>query len=193
MKPTFFPSAAALRRWLHAHHATAAELWVGFYRKASRKNGILYRDALDEALCFGWIDDVRKRLDDEAYVQRFSPRKPKSYWSQVNTARAEALIRQGRMAPAGKRAFESRDTRETARRSVERAAARFDAGQERRFRREISAWTFFQSQPPSYRKVCTFWVVSARKEETRTRRLDTLIAACAAGRKIDLLAPNRTT
>jgi uncharacterized protein YdeI (YjbR/CyaY-like superfamily) len=180
----FFQSPGQFRRWLAKNHASQTELWLGMYKKASGKRGITYREALDEALCFGWIDGVRKSLDDDSFVQRFTPRKAKSYWSAVNTKRAKELIADKRMAPAGLMAFEARDTTLTAKYSFEREAAQFDAAQLKRFKADRQAWSFFEAQPPGYRKLMAFRVVSARKPETRARRLDELIAASAAGRRI---------
>lgn len=180
----FFASTAQLRRWLSKHHATEKELWIGFYKKASKKHAISYKEALDEALCFGWIDGVRKRLNEESYVQRFSPRKARSYWSVVNTRRAKELIDEKRMAPPGLKAFEARDPSATARYSFERTEAVFDAAQLRQFKGNKAAWTFFEAQPPSYRRLSAFFVVSAKKPETRMQRLEKLIAASARGRRL---------
>jgi uncharacterized protein YdeI (YjbR/CyaY-like superfamily) len=184
VRPTFFKTASEFRRWLEKHHASATELWMGFYRKASGKAAITYHEALDEALCFGWIDGVRRRLDDEAYVQRFTPRTARSYWSAVNIRRVEGLIAAGRMHPAGLAAFERRDAAKAERYSFERKNAAFDAALEKKFRANRKAWAFFESQPPGYRRVATHWVASAKKEETRQRRLETLIKESAAGRRL---------
>lgn len=180
----FFKSQADFRKWLAKNHAARSELWLGMYKKASGKGGITYKEALDEALCFGWIDGVRKSLNDEAFVQRFTPRKAKSYWSAVNTRRAKELIKEKRMAAPGLKAFEARDPAATARHSFEREAPEFDRDQLRRFKRQQEAWRFFETQPPSYRRLLTFWVVSAKKAETRAQRLEKLIAASAAGRRV---------
>jgi uncharacterized protein YdeI (YjbR/CyaY-like superfamily) len=184
MKPTFFKTAAALRRWFERHGGSEDELWIAMYRKASGKAGITYKEALDEALCFGWIDGVRKRLDDEAFVQRFSPRKSKSYWSVVNTKRANELIAAGRMHASGRAAFERRDAKADARYSFERAHATLNAAETARFRANAAAWRYFEAQAPSYRRTITHWVTSAKRAGTRERRLETLIAECAAGRRI---------
>jgi uncharacterized protein YdeI (YjbR/CyaY-like superfamily) len=182
--PTFFRTPAQFRRWLEKNHAAARELWVGFYKVASGKGGLTYKEALDEALCLGWIDGVRKTLDAEAFVQRFTPRTAKSYWSAVNIARAKELQKAGRMHAAGKAAFARRDKTPPARYSFERAEAAFDAPLAKQFRANPAAWAFFQAEAPWYRRVVTHWVTSAKKPETRQRRLDTLIADCAAGRRI---------
>ena len=193
MTPTFFTSRQKFRAWLAKHHSSEAELWIGFYRKASGRGGITYDEALEESLCFGWIDGVRKRLDDEAYVQRFTPRRAGSYWSAVNVKRANELIARKRMTAAGRRAFERRDTAATAKYSFERAAPSFTAAHLKVFRSHRAAWEFFQSQPPGYRRLMTFWVVSAKKDETRTKRLTALMETSAAARRIPLLGSNKPT
>jgi uncharacterized protein YdeI (YjbR/CyaY-like superfamily) len=180
----FFKSQAEFRKWLAKNHSSRPELWLGMYKKASGKGGITYKEALDEALCFGWIDGVRKSLNDEAFVQRFTPRKAKSYWSAVNTRRAKELIKEKRMAAAGLKAFQARDPNATARYSFEREAPEFDREQLRAFKAHTKAWAFFESQPPSYRRLSTFWIVSAKKPETRAQRLDRLIATSAAGKRL---------
>ncbi|HVL70038.1 MAG TPA: YdeI/OmpD-associated family protein [Vicinamibacterales bacterium] len=185
--PRFFRAAAELRRWLERHHDREPELWVGFYRKDSGRGGLTYSEALDEALCFGWIDGVRKRFDEESYVQRFTPRQAKSYWSAVNTKRVEELKKAGRMHPAGLAAFERRDKGAPARYSFERAAAALGAEHERRFRTDAKAWAYFEAQAPWYRRVAVHWVTSAKRPETRERRLETLIRDSAAGRRISLV------
>ena len=184
----FFKDAAAFRKWLQKHHASRSELWVGFYKKASGKKGISYKEAVDEALCFGWIDGVKKRVNDEGYTHRFTPRTAKSYWSGVNTARAKELIAAGRMDPAGLAVFEKRDRSATARYSFERARPSFTAGQLETFKANRRAWEFFSAQPPSYRRLATFYVVSAKRDETRARRLARLMKDSAAGRRIGMLA-----
>ena len=184
VKPTFFESAAHFRRWLAKNHDSQSELWLGMYKKASGMGGITYKDALDEALCFGWIDGVRQSLNDEAFVQRFTPRKAKSYWSAVNTKRANELIKEKRMAAPGLKAFEARDRALTARYSFEREAPQFEPSQVKRFRAHKTAWTFFEAQPPGYRRLMTFYVTSAKKEQTRAARLEKVIASSAAGRRL---------
>ena len=184
MKPAFFNSAADFRGWLDKHHASAPELQVGFYRKESGR-GITYPEALDEALSFGWIDGVRKRIDAEAYMIRFTPRKPKSAWSMVNIQRARVLISQGQMQPSGLHAFGERDERETPQ------CSGFDPALDATLRANQKAASFFDVQPSGYRKTVTLWVMSAKKEETRARRLAHLIERSASGSRIDLLNPNR--
>jgi len=184
MTPRYFASAAAFRRWLATHHATERELWVGFYRKASGKGGITYPQAVDEALCFGWIDGVKKRVDEVSYVHRFSPRKSDSYWSAVNTRRFGQLLEGGVVAPPGVEAFERRDRTKTEKYSFERKNAAFDAAAERAFKANAKAWTFFRAQPPGYQRLATFYVMSARQEPTRLRRLAVLVGKSAKGERL---------
>ncbi len=184
MKPRFFKNTAAFRAWLENHHASETEVWLGFYKAASGKGGISYKEFVDEALCFGWIDGVRKSLDAESYVQRFTPRTAKSYWSAVNTKRAHELIAAGRMHPSGQAVFDRRDAGATARYSFERETAELPAADLARFRKNRKAWEYFESEAAWYRRVAVHWVVSAKRQETRDRRLVTLIASSAEGRRI---------
>lgn len=184
MKIVYFPSAADFRRWLEAGHATCGELWVGLYKKSSGKLSITYSEAVDEALCFGWIDGVRRSVDGDAYAVRFTPRKPKSQWSAVNIKRVTGLSADGRMRPAGLRAFEGAAGQERKYSFEQQRKSRLSPGDQRRFRSNQKAWDYFQAQPPWYRRTATFWVVSAKKEETRQRRLDTLIADSESGKSI---------
>jgi uncharacterized protein YdeI (YjbR/CyaY-like superfamily) len=189
--PTFFDTPAAFRRWLRAHHRRAAELWVGFHKKGTGRPSLTWPESVDEALCFGWIDGLRRSIDAGTYMIRFTPRRPGSIWSAVNIRRAEALLAAGRMQVAGRRAFEIRVPHRSVRYSYERAPAAFAAADERRFRRQRAAWTFFQSCPPWYRRVATHWVVSAAREDTRQRRLDRLIEESAAGRHVVPMRPKQ--
>lgn len=189
VKPIFFATPAEFRRWLKRHASTAEELWVGFHKKSSGRPSLTWPESVDEALCFGWIDGIRKSVDEESYTNRFTPRRKGSNWSEVNIRRARQLIRTGRMQPAGLRAFKARDPEKSRQYSFEqRHAARLDGKDEARFRRHAAAWTFFESQPPGYRRLAIWWVVSARREDTRTRRLNTLIEDSTNGRR---LAPFR--
>jgi uncharacterized protein YdeI (YjbR/CyaY-like superfamily) len=193
VKPLFFATPAEWRRWLSKHHASAAELWVGFYKRGSGRPSITWPESVDEALCFGWIDGVRKRLDDERYVIRFTPRRPGSIWSVVNVKRVGALTRRGRMRPAGVRAFEKRTATRTAVYSFEqRSQIRFPPALVRRLKESADAWRYFRSEAPWYRRTVTFWIVSARREETQLKRLDTLIKDSAAGRRIGGLPARKT-
>ena len=185
MKPTFFATAGELRQWLERNHATATELLVGFYRRGSGKPSITWQELVDEELCFGWIDGVRQGIDEVSYSNRITPRKPRSTWSVINIARAQELIKLGRMHPAGLDAFERRTEERSAIYSYEqRKSARLDPGAERSFRANKKAWTFFQAQAPGYRQTATWWVISAKREETRKKRLATLIADSERGRAI---------
>ncbi len=186
-----FRSAAAFRRWLQRHHHTATEVWVGFYRRESGKTGMSYQEAVDQALCFGWIDGIRKKVDDISYTNRFTPRKPKSTWSLVNIRRVAELTKLGQMAPPGVDAFKSRDARRSGTYSFENRPATFEPSLEKIFRADREAWTFFQSQPPGYRRTATWWVTSAVKEETRRTRLAWLIDDSAHGRRLGMLTVSR--
>ncbi|HEY0159753.1 MAG TPA: YdeI/OmpD-associated family protein [Thermoanaerobaculia bacterium] len=185
MSVQFFESRKAFRKWLEKNHDKATELFVGMYNKASGRGGLTYREALDEALCFGWIDGVRKRIDETSYMQRFTPRRKNSYWSAVNTKRFGELQELGLVAPSGQAAFDARDPLKTQKYSFERETAEvFSPEIERQFRAKKKAWAFFEQQPPSYRKLATFWVMSAKQEATRARRLERLIADSAARKRI---------
>lgn len=190
MRPVFFASATDFRAWLRKHHASERELLAGLHKKALGR-GITYPEALDAALAFGWIDGVRKRVDAEIYTIRFTPRKPGSIWSQVNIRRVEELISQGLMEPPGLRVFRERDKQKTRKYSYERAAAALDPALEAKLRANKKAAAFFDAQPPGYRRLTTFWVMSAKREETRARRLQQLIERSSAGKRIDALNPNR--
>jgi uncharacterized protein YdeI (YjbR/CyaY-like superfamily) len=182
-RPRFFRSPSEFRRWLAAHHGDTPELLVGFHRKGTGRGGITYHEALDEALCFGWIDGLTRSLDDGRYTIRFTPRRPNSNWSAVNVKRAQQLIELGRMEPPGLAAFERRDRSEAARFSYETRRG-LGESEEQVFRRHPEAWAFFEAQPPSYRRTIGWWVVSAKREETRRRRLDALIAHSARGERV---------
>ena len=175
MKPTFFKSAAECRRWLERNHDKVTEQWFGFYKKNSGKAGITYQEALDEALCFGWIDGLKKSVDESSYTFRFTPRKPKSVWSVVNTKRAEELCKLGRMKPAGLKAFAVRDPKRSGIYSFENRPRKLSASCEKEFKAHKEAWKFFQSQPPGYQRTASFWVMSPKQEATRLRRLARLI------------------
>ena len=184
VKPTFFATPAAFRQWLKKNHAATTELWVGFHKKGTGKPSITWPESVDQALCFGWIDGLRKSLGPESYVIRFTPRKSTSTWSAVNTKRAQGLIGLGLMQPAGLKAFEGRDVKKTNRYSFEREHVGLTHAYEKQFRSNARAWGFFQSQPPWYRRTATWWVVSAKQEATQLRRLALLISDSAAGRSI---------
>lgn len=190
MKPRFFDSGRAFRAWLEANHARETEILVGFYKKASGRPGIRYQEALDEALAYGWIDGVRRGLDGERYTIRFTPRKARSIWSNVNVKRMKQLVALGRVTPAGMRAFEAREARRTGVYGYETPPMSFDPASAKALRANEAATTFFDAQPPGYKKLVTRWVMSAKKEETRAKRLARLIDVSSRGRRIDFLKPN---
>ena len=187
MDAVFFTAAVAWREWLAAHHDTAAELQVGFYKRDAGRPSITYQEALDEALCYGWIDGVRKGLDEASYTIRFTPRKPRGNWSAVNIRRVEELLRLGRMQPPGIQAYEARDPERSRIYSYEQERHTLTEAFQQQFRANGVAWSFFQAQPPSYRKVASYWVMSAKQEATRLRRLAALIADSAEGRRLAML------
>jgi uncharacterized protein YdeI (YjbR/CyaY-like superfamily) len=191
MTVKFFSSQARFREWLLANHQQKTELFVGFHKKASEKKSITYPEALDEALCFGWIDGVRKSIDESSYKIRFTPRKSKSIWSLVNTRRVEELIKLDRMHPAGIAAFKLRSPDKTGVYSFENSARELDPSYTKRFRANKQAWDFFQLQPPGYRRIATFWIMSAKQEETRLRRLEQLINDSSKGVRLGTLTPGK--
>jgi uncharacterized protein YdeI (YjbR/CyaY-like superfamily) len=181
-RPRFFRNAGEWRRWLEQNHAEVAELWVGYHKKATGKPSMTWAESVDEALCFGWIDGIRKSLGDESYKIRFTPRRPGSNWSLVNVKRVKELTELGLMHPAGTEAYAARKS--SGNYSYEqRKAAAFTLDQERRFRANEAAWKFFEQQPPSYRELSTWWVISAKRADTCERRLAKLIDDSAAGRR----------
>lgn len=193
MKPVFFVTPAAFRAWLRKNHRSKDELVVGFYKKSSGIPSITWPEAVDEALCFGWIDGVRRSIDGKSYSNRFTPRRPRSNWSAINVKRVKELIELGRMSPAGVKAFEAREDDRTAIYSYEqRRSAAFTPAQRKEFRRNERAWAFFEKQAPWYRRAATHWVVSAKREDTRSKRLATLIKDSAAGRRVPpLTSPDK--
>ena len=192
-EPLFLPTPAEFRAWLEEHHTSAAELWVGFRKKGSGRPSLTWPESVDEALCFGWIDGLRKSVDAESYTIRFTPRRAGSTWSAINVARMAELTAAGRVRPAGREAFAERSAARTGIYSYEnRKAARLDGALLRRFRAQARAWRHFQAQPAWYRGTATWWIVSAKKQETRLRRLEKLIAASARGEPIaELKRPAR--
>jgi uncharacterized protein YdeI (YjbR/CyaY-like superfamily) len=187
--PRFFRTSAAFRTWLEANHDRRTELWVGFHKRATGEPSITWKEAVDQALCFGWIDSVRKRVDEGSYTNRFTPRKPSSTWSAVNMQRFGELRDLGLVHRAGLQAFERRSEAKTGVYSYEnRHRAAFDRAQTRRLKANRTAWAWFSAQPSWYRTAATWWVVSAKREETRERRLSTLIQDSAAGRAVKPLA-----
>jgi uncharacterized protein YdeI (YjbR/CyaY-like superfamily) len=185
-EPTFFATPAEWRAWLEQHHASAADLSVGFWKVGSGRLSITWPQSVDEALCFGWIDAVRHRIDDDAYRIRFTRRRAGSVWSQVNQRRFAELKAEGRVAPAGQAAF---DVGRPSAYSYEREADALAADEIARFRADRVAWAFFEACPPGYRKQMVHRVTAAKRPDTRARRLARLIDACAEGRKLDAAAP----
>jgi uncharacterized protein YdeI (YjbR/CyaY-like superfamily) len=185
MKPTFFPTPAEFRAWLEKHHDTKTELVVGFHKKGTGRPSITWPESVDEALCFGWIDGVRRSHGEHAYTIRFTPRKTTSIWSAINVEKVKSLTKLGKMAPAGIRAFAARKPEKTGVYSFERnEPARLTPAQEKVLRADRKAVAFFDAQPPWYRRTAIHWVISAKREETRARRLAQLVSDSAAGRTI---------
>jgi uncharacterized protein YdeI (YjbR/CyaY-like superfamily) len=188
-KARFFETPAEWRAWLKQNHAESEELWVGLHKRQSGKPSITWPEAVDEALCFGWIDGVRKSIDETSYKIRFTPRKSRSIWSAVNAKRAQELSRLGLMHAAGLAAFQAREGKRTAIYSYEqRTNTKLPKVYEEQFRANEAAWGFFQSQPPGYRRTSSWWVISAKKEETRSRRLAKLIEYSKSQQPIPHLA-----
>jgi uncharacterized protein YdeI (YjbR/CyaY-like superfamily) len=184
----YFESREAFRAWLTENHGRPDELWLGFYKKASGRPSVTYEEALEEALCFGWIDGVRQSIDGERFRQRFTKRRPGSVWSAVNIRRMEALIAEGRVAEPGLRAFEARD-RDTPPASQANLPSAFSPEYEAMLRAKPGVWQFLQAQPAGYRRTAAAIVMSAKREETRLRRLELLIAACERGVRLDPMKP----
>jgi uncharacterized protein YdeI (YjbR/CyaY-like superfamily) len=183
MDARFFASPEEWRAWLAEHHDAEPEVLVGYWKRGTGRASLTWQESVDEALCFGWIDGVRRRIDDERYTIRFTPRKPASRWSLVNVARVAELTEAGLMHPAGRAAFEAR-TAEGTYSYEQRDEAAFDPERERRFRAAAAAWAWFEAEAPGYRRTATHWVMSAKRDATRDRRLAALIADSAAGRRI---------
>ena len=187
MQPTsikHFKDPEAFRVWLAKHHANAKELWVGYYKKSTGRPSITWPESVDEALCFGWIDGLRKGVDEASFTIRFTPRRTGSIWSAVNTRRAQALIKSGAMQPAGLAAFKVRKANRSGIYSFEQRTVDLVARYAKVFRQNRTAWAFHQAQPASYRKAANWWVVSAKQEATRLARLEKLMAHSAAGERV---------
>ena len=184
-EPLFFPDAAALRAWFEEHHETAPELFLGYWKKGTGVSTVTHVEAIEQALCFGWIDSIGRRIDEQRYQVRFTPRRRGSVWSTVNVAKVAELTERGLMRPAGLRAFEQRRPERVAAYSYEQPAdARLDDAQTARLQANPVAWQWFQAQSPSYQRAATHWVVSAKRADTRERRLGLLIDESAAGRRV---------
>jgi len=185
--PTFFRTPAAFRDWLEKNHAKEVELWIGYYKKASGKGGMVYKEALDQALCFGWIDGVVRSIDEHSYMQRFTPRTKTSHWSNVNVRRFGELETAGLIHPAGRAAYDRRTPERTGKASFESPLAELSAAQTKLLKANAKAWKFWNLQPPGYQRTVKHWVTTAKQETTRLRRLNLLIECCADGRRIPQL------
>jgi uncharacterized protein YdeI (YjbR/CyaY-like superfamily) len=184
MKIKYFKSANDFRTWLEKNHATATELWVGFYKRDSGKRSITWPESVDQALCFGWIDGIRKRVDENSYQIRFTPRQRGSIWSATNIKRAKELVSQKQMRPAGLKAFAARIENKSGIYSYEQRSTELSEPYANLLKKNKAAWNFFQTQPPSYRKMIGWWIISAKKEETRMARLEKLIRESARGKRL---------
>lgn len=180
----YFAKPADFRRWLQEHHAAEKALWVGFHKKGTGTPSITWQESVDQALCFGWIDGIRKRVDEDRYTIRFTPRKPTSVWSAINIARVKELTQQGEMRPAGLAAFEKRDLKRSGIYAYENRPKTLAPAYEKELRRNAKAAAFFDALPPAFKKLMVFYVMSAKKEETQRKRLARLIAASAAGKRL---------
>jgi uncharacterized protein YdeI (YjbR/CyaY-like superfamily) len=189
----FFQTPAAFRKWLEQHHAKTNVVWVGYYKKSSGKPSITWPESVDEALCYGWIDGVRQGIDALSYKIRFTRRRPGSIWSSVNIKRAQALIEQGRMCPAGLKAYEAKKENKTGIYSYEQRSVDLPEPYNSLLKKKARAWNFFHIQPASYRKAISWWIVSAKKEETRLKRLEKLIAHSSQQERLPEFAPRKQT
>jgi len=194
MKPIFFATQADLRKWFVKNHKTASQLLLGYYKVGSGKPSITWDESVDEALCFGWIDGVRKGLDAQSYTIRFTPRRAGSFWSKKNIASVERLIKEGCMKPAGLAVYKARKGEKSDAYSFEQdEIAPFSAALKRRFKANKAAWNFFGAQPPGYQKTMRHWVMSAKQEATQVRRLDRIIEVSAMKKRVDLMSPFKMT
>ncbi|WP_396208542.1 YdeI family protein [Gemmatimonas sp.] len=190
MPPTYFPTPAAFRAWLFEHHETATELVVGFHRTGTGTPSMTWTESVREALCFGWIDGIRRRVDDTRYTIRFTPRRKGSIWSAVNVKHVEELMATGLMQAAGLRAFEARKDAKSGGYSFEQRTVELPAAYTAVFRKHRKAWQWFEASAPSYRKAAVWWVVSAKREETREKRLQQLIECSAEGARLPQMRPS---
>lgn len=189
MKSTFFASAEEFRNWLSVNHDKADEILLKFYKRGAGKPSMAIAEAVEQALCFGWIDGILRKTGPDSFVLRFTPRRKGSLWSEVNIKRAKQLIKHGLMQPAGLKAFEERDKAKARFYSYEQLSKGLSKELEAQFKRQKGAWSFFSAQPPGYQRTITFWVMSAKQEETKNKRLDRLIEVSAKKQRVDLLAP----
>ena len=188
MEPTFFKNQTELRKWFEKNHNKKKEIWVGFYKKNSGRANFTWSQSVDQALCFGWIDGIRKSIDEDSYMIRFTPRNPKSNWSAVNIKKINELTKLSLMHPAGFEAFKKREEKRSEVYSFEQSKVKLSKEFELKFRSNKTAWKFFESLPPSTKKPSIWWVMSAKREETRSKRLATLIQSSESGEKIPQLA-----
>jgi uncharacterized protein YdeI (YjbR/CyaY-like superfamily) len=184
LKPKFFQTPADFRTWLEKNHATATELWVGFYKRDSGKPSITWPESVDQALCFGWIDGIRKRVDEISYQIRFTSRRRGSIWSATNIKRAKELARQKQMRPIGLKAFAARIENKSGIYSYEQRSTELREPYAKLLKKNKAASNFFQRQPSSYRKMIGWWIISAKKEETRMARLTKLISESTKGKRL---------
>lgn len=182
--PRFFPTAAQLRAWFEKNHDKRGELWVGYYKKGTGLPSVTWPESVDTALCYGWIDGLKRSVDEKRYMLRFTPRRKRSHWSARNLGRMEELIAAGLVIDPGLAAYERRDRRKERRAAHEQAVVSLPAEYGAKIKADADAWRYFQAARPSYRKQVTWWIVSAKREETRLRRLGILIESCAAGEVI---------
>jgi uncharacterized protein YdeI (YjbR/CyaY-like superfamily) len=190
-KPTFFPTPADFRAWFEANHDKSRELLVGFYKRDAGRPSVTWPESVQVALCFGWVDGVRKSLDETSYTIRFTPRRPSSNWSVINISLVRKLTKQGLMHPAGLKAFAARNEKKSIYSYEQRKSARFTREQEKQFRANKAAWEFFRSQAPWYQRVTTFWVISAKRAETKLKRLSELIGHSQNRRTLPRLIPTK--
>lgn len=184
MQPTFFPTTEDFRKWLEENHAGESELWVGFYKKATQIPSITWPQSVEEALCYGWIDGLRKSIDEKSYKIRFTPRRPNSHWSQVNLKMVDELIKNGKMQPAGLKIYQERNPAKEQLFSYEREMAQLKEPYIEQIKAQPKAWAFFQSLPPGYKKQTVHWVMAAKREATRQKRLKILIESAAESKRI---------
>lgn len=184
MEAIIFPDRDTFRAWLEQHHATEKEVWVGYYKKVSGKTSISYKEAVEEALCFGWIDGIGRSIDAESHANRFTPRKKGSIWSAVNIAKVAELTEQGRMHPAGLKTFDERDMTKQGLYSHEQDEIQLGAENEARLKANEKAWAYWSNLPPGYRRSATWWVISAKKDETKEKRLLSLIEHCEQEKRL---------
>lgn len=184
MTPTFFATAALFRKWLQKNHTSETALLVGFYKVDSGKPSMTWSQSVDQALCFGWIDGIRKSIDKESYTIRFTPRKTNSIWSAINIKKIETLTGAGLMTAAGQKAFSARTEGRSKIYSHEKEPVKLTSGYEKQFRKNKIAWVFFQQQAPSYKKIMIYWIMNAKQEKTRLSRLERTINQSAERKKV---------